>query len=226
MTIAALILAAGESTRMERPKQLLPWGGTTLVAWQVAQMREAGAGEVVVVLGHRAEEIRAALPPDARAVVNEAYREGRATSLRAGAEALARSEGSTGGAGEEEGRSASDQIEAILILSVDQPRPAWLSRRLIERWRETGAPIVSPRFTGGGYGHPILVAGALLPELGDVGEETLGLRAVILRHASEAASIEVANRVVDVDLNTPAEYEAALAALERGDWAETQSEAR
>ncbi|HLF71045.1 MAG TPA: nucleotidyltransferase family protein [Dehalococcoidia bacterium] len=205
MTIAALILAAGESTRMGRPKPLLPWGGTTLVAWQVAQMREAGADDVVVVLGHRAEEIRAALSPDARAVVNEAYREGRATSLRAGAEALA------------------DDVEAIFILSVDQPRPAWLSRRLIERWRETGTPIVSPRFTGGGYGHPILVAGSLLPELRDVSEETLGLRAVILRHASEAASVGVTNRAIDVDLNTPAEYEAALAAFERGDWAETES---
>ena len=190
---------------MGRPKPLLPWGGTTLVAWQVAQMREAGADDVVVVLGHRAEEIRAALSPDARAVVNEAYREGRATSLRAGAEALA------------------DDVEAIFILSVDQPRPAWLSRRLIERWRETGTPIVSPRFTGGGYGHPILVAGSLLPELRDVSEETLGLRAVILRHASEAASVGVTNRAIDVDLNTPAEYEAALAAFERGDWAETES---
>jgi CTP:molybdopterin cytidylyltransferase MocA len=224
VTIAALILAAGESTRMGQPKQLLPWGGTTLVAWQVAQMREAGADEVVVVLGHRAEEIRAALPPDAHAVVNEAYREGRATSLRAGAEALALDiNGSAGGAGAGSGRSTSDRVEAILILSVDQPRPAWLSRRLIERWRETGAPIVSPRFTGGGYGHPILIAAALLPELREVSEETLGLRAVILQHASEAASIEVTNRAIDVDLNTPSDYEAALAAFERGEWAETQS---
>ena len=62
VTIAAIILAAGESTRMGRPKQLLPWGGTTLVAWQVQQMREAGADDVVVVLGHAADEVHAAVP--------------------------------------------------------------------------------------------------------------------------------------------------------------------
>lgn len=201
MTIAAIILAAGESTRMGRPKQLLPWGGTTLVAWQVQQMREAGGGDVVVVLGHAADEVRAALPPDARAALNAAYKEGRASSLRVGAEALP------------------DETESVLILSVDQPRPGWVSRRLIERWRETGAPIVSPRI-GGGYGHPVLVDGALLAELRAVSEATLGFREVIERHKAEAASIEVANRRIDVDLNTPADYEKALASFERGEWLE------
>ena len=73
MTIAALLLAAGESTRMGRMKQLVPWDGRPLVAWQAEQLRDGGADEVVVVLGHRAEEIRAAVPSWCRVVVNEAY---------------------------------------------------------------------------------------------------------------------------------------------------------
>lgn len=186
---------------MGRPKQLLPWGGETLVAWQVRQLREAGAEEVVVVLGHAAEDVRAALPPGTRAVVNEAYKTGRASSLRCGAEALA------------------DDVSAVLILSVDQPRPAWLCRRLIDRWRQTGAAIVSPRFPRG-FGHPVLVAGGLLPELRAVDEATLGLRAVIQRHAAEAEAVPVAQGQLDVDLNTPAEYEAALAAFAAGAWEE------
>ena len=199
MTIAAILLAAGESTRMGRLKQLLPWGGTTLIAWQVSQLRQAGAGAVIVVLGHEAEQVRPDVPGEARVVINEAYEQGRATSLRCGAEATP------------------DDTEAILILSVDQPRPSWLSRLLIERWRREQPLIVSPRFARR-YGHPILIDGSLLGELRQVEDETLGLRAVIDRHVSQAQSLPVANDSVDVDLNTPADYEAALAAFERGDW--------
>jgi molybdenum cofactor cytidylyltransferase len=196
--IAALILAAGESTRMGRLKQLLPWAGLTLVDWQVAQMREAGVDDVVVVLGHDAEAVRAAMQsPDARVVVNEGYREGRASSLRAGAEAL------------DEG------ISAVLVLSVDQPRPAWLSRRLIDRWRETHAPIVSPRFSRR-FGHPVLLDGALLPELRAVDEASLGLRAVIQRHSANADAVAIANDAIDVDLNTPADYATALQSFTSG----------
>jgi len=185
---------------MGRPKQLLPWGGTTLLAWQVRQMREAGVDEVVVVLGHAAAEVRPAVPPEARVVVNDAYKEGRASSLRCGAQAV------------------SDDAGAVLVLSVDQPRPASLSRRLIKRWREKkGAPIVSPRFPRR-FGHPVLVDGSLLGELRAVDEATLGLRAVIDRHAAEAEALPVEDDRVDVDINTPADYEAALAAFARGAW--------
>jgi molybdenum cofactor cytidylyltransferase len=198
--IAAILLAAGESTRMGRLKQLLPWAETTLIAWQVDQLREAGADDIVVVLGHQAERVRAAVPGMARAVVNEAYLEGRASSLRHGAEAI---------------RDA----DAILILSVDQPRPAWLSQLLIEHWRQTQAVVVSPRFPRR-FGHPVLVAGALLPELRAVTEETLGLRAVIDRHLADADSFPVDNDRIDVDLNTPTDYETALASFEAGEWQE------
>jgi molybdenum cofactor cytidylyltransferase len=197
--ITALILAAGESTRMGRLKQLLTWDGMPLIAWQVQQMRDAGVDDVVVVLGHAAEEIRRAVPAEARVVVNEAYEEGRATSLRCGAEAV------------------EQPVGAILILSVDQPRPTWLTRLLIERWRETNAPVVSPRFPGG-FGHPILVDGSLLHELRTVDEATLGLRAVIDAHVSQAEAVEIPNAAVDVDLNTPGDFEAAVEAFGRGDW--------
>ena len=201
MTIAAILLAAGESTRMGRLKQLLPWEGMPLLAWQVARLREGGAENVTVVLGHAAEEIGPAVPENAAVVVNAAYRQGRATSLRCGAAATP------------------DAAEAILILSVDQPRPAWLSKRLIEHWRQSHELIVSPRFSSG-YGHPILVDSSLLPELRLVDDATLGLRAVIDRHVERAEAMPVANDAVNVDLNEPADYDAALAAYQRGEWAE------
>ncbi len=201
MTIAALLLAAGESTRMGRLKQLLPWDGEPLIGWQVRQLRECGAADVIVVVGHAADEIRQAVPAFARAVVNEDYTEGRATSLKRGAKAL---KGDT---------------EAVLVLSVDQPRPAWLARRLIERWRIDQPLIVSPRFAKG-FGHPILLDGSLVQELREVDEATLGLRAVIDRHLDRAVSLVIANNTINVDLNTPADYETAKNAYESGRWQE------
>jgi len=201
VAVAAILLAAGESTRMGQLKQLLPWEGVPLVAWQVGQLREAGADDVIVVLGHAAEEIREAVPSEATVAVNEHYKQGRATSLKCGAEAT------PGGP------------EAILILSVDQPRPAWLSKRLIEYWRDSGVLVVSPRFSDG-FGHPILLDGSLLSEVRHVDDATLGLRAVIDRHVDKAESVPIANDALQVDLNTPTDYQAALAAYERGEWAE------
>src|SRR5687768_15780931 len=103
---------------MGRLKPLLPWGDTTLLGWQVQQLLDAGAEEVLVVLGHAAGEVGAAVPATARAVINASYSEGRASSLRTGAEAV------------------TEPVDAILVLSVDQPRPAWVARLLIQRWQQ------------------------------------------------------------------------------------------
>jgi molybdenum cofactor cytidylyltransferase len=113
-----------------------------------------------------------------------------------------------------------DDTEALLIINVDQPRPAWLSRRLVERWRASRAPLVSPKFPRR-FGHPVLIDGALLPELREVDEATQGLRAVVQRHASDAVAVPIGNEALDYDMNTPEDYEAALAAFERGDWDES-----
>ena len=199
MTVAAILLAAGESTRMGSLKQLLPWGGRPLIAWQVGQLQLAGAAPVVVVLGHAAEEVRTSVPPTAIVAVNETYRTGRAGSLRTGAVQLP------------------DDVEAVVILSVDQPRPAWLAQKLIARWRDDRPAVVSPRFSRG-FGHPIVIDGSLLAELRRVDDESLGLRGLIDRHLQRAVAVEVAKDEVDVDLNTPSDYHAALSAFEAGAW--------
>ncbi|MEZ4609830.1 MAG: NTP transferase domain-containing protein [Caldilineaceae bacterium] len=72
--IAAVIAAAGQSRRMGRPKQLLPWGDVTVIAAVVDNLHAAGAAPVVCVIGHRSAELREALR-DAPAVLvyNEEY---------------------------------------------------------------------------------------------------------------------------------------------------------
>lgn len=174
---------------MGRPKPLLAWRGATLIEYQIAQLREAGAGDVIAALGHHAEDILPLVTSaGGRAVINENYREGRASSLRTGA-------------------AAAESAESIVVLSVDQPRPAAVIRRLLaEHTSGITVPVHSGR-----RGHPVVLDGALLPELQEVNEASQGLRAVIARHAAEVHEVPFDSADVLLDLNTPEDYERATA---------------
>ncbi|MCH7578050.1 MAG: nucleotidyltransferase family protein [Chloroflexi bacterium] len=195
MTVAAILLAGGESSRMGAAKPLLEWGGNTLIEYQLAQLKEPPVERVVVVLGHRADEV---LPyvgrsgPDVVVVVNELYAEGRASSLRLGAAALP------------------DDTTAILVLSVDQPRPHDVIARLVGVHRHSGSLITVPTYDDR-RGHPPLLDGSLLPELREVNEATQGLRAVIERHAADVTELPFETSAVLLDLNRLQEYQKARA---------------
>ncbi len=190
--IAAILLAAGESTRMGRPKALLPWRDATLVEYQVRELTAAGVERIAVVLGHAAGEVWPHVPDEAHMVVNEAYREGRASSLRAGASALP------------------DDADPILILGVDQPRPREELRALLAAHREGGVAVTVPVHEGR-RGHPPVLAGDLLPELRAASEETAGLRGVLAAHQEAVREVEASSAIVLLDLNTPEQYQQALA---------------
>ncbi len=195
MTIAAILLAGGASSRMGTAKPLLEWGGNTLIEYQLAQLKEPPVNRLVVVLGHRADEV---LPyvrrsgPDVVVVINELYAEGRASSLRLGAAALP------------------DDTTAVLVLSVDQPRPHDVIARLVDAHRHSGSLITMPTYDEK-RGHPPLLDGSLLPELREVNEATLGLRAVIERHAADVNELPFETSAVLLDLNRPQEYQKARA---------------
>jgi molybdenum cofactor cytidylyltransferase len=193
MTIAAILLAGGESSRMGVPKPLLEWGGYTLIEYQLAQLKGPPIDRVVVVLGHRAEEMQPYVrSAGAQAVVNELYAEGRASSLRVGAAALP------------------DSTAAVLVLNVDQPRPHDIIARLVDVHRRSGSLITLPTFRER-RGHPPVLAGSLLPELREASEATQGLRAVIQRHAADVRELAFETEVVLLDLNQPQEYQKARA---------------
>jgi molybdenum cofactor cytidylyltransferase len=186
-SVAAIILAAGESSRLGAFKPLLPWpdedSPTPLVAYQVEQLRRAGAGPVVVVTGARADEVGAAAEGAGAVIAHNAdFAAGKATSVRAGV-------------------AAAPTGLPLLIVGVDQPRPAWLYRRLI-RAAEAGAPIVIPT-CGGRRGHPPLFAPWLRPALLAVQEETFGLRAVLRHYAASIVHLELGTPWALVNLNTP-----------------------
>jgi molybdenum cofactor cytidylyltransferase len=191
--VVGLLLAAGESTRMGQSKPLLPWNGATLIEYQVRQLLAGGCDAVVAVLGHRAAEVRPyAVRVGARVTVNAAYREGRAGSIRAGAQALPPETGD------------------VVILNVDQPRPAAVTHALIDAHIRAGNLITVPVYAGK-RGHPAVLAGRLIPELLQVDEATEGLRAVMQRHAGDRVELALDDPAVLLDLNFPADYEAARA---------------
>jgi molybdenum cofactor cytidylyltransferase len=191
--ISSILLAAGFSSRMGSPKPLLDWGGQPLLSYQVAQLREAGCDEVIVVLGHRTDEVfRIVRNAKARFMFNAQYAHGRAGSLRIGAKAVNR------------------DTDAIIIINVDQPRPADFLRTLIASHRPESAATQPSH--GGHHGHPTIVAGRLRPELMAATEETLGLGGVLRAHATELGEYE-AGELCHLDLNTRGEYDAAVAAM-------------
>lgn len=191
--VSAVLTAAGESTRMGRPKPLLPWRGVTLVEYQAKSLVAAGASEVIVVLGHRREEVAPYVKEaGVRYVVNHRYRDGRSTSIRAGI-----------------AETASD-AEAIVLLGVDQPRPPQIVAQTLASHLEHGAVITSPRRNGRG-GHPIVFSSALRGELDAITEEEQGMRQVFRVHRDEVNELEIDDPVIHLDLNTVADYDQARA---------------
>lgn len=184
--VAAVVTAAGYSSRMGSHKALLDWHGKPLLQHQLDAL--AGFGEVIAVLGHEAERIAAVLRlgPNQRVVFNPHYPEGRASSLRTGFEAI------------------STSPEAVLVVGVDQPfAPETLERLLDEMG--PGVAIALP-VSAGRRGHPGLFAGSLLDELRAVTEEGEGMRAVVRRHP--VREVLVADSFLD--LNRPEDYARAL----------------
>lgn len=198
--MAAVLLAAGESTRMGSPKPLLEWLGMTLVQYQISQLCEVEEiGEVAVVLGHRAEEVAemAKAAPGfrtgkVRLVHNPRYRQGKTTSIKAGVESL------------------NSAPCAVLILAVDQPRPAGLLRALVREHLRRKHRITVPTYQGK-RGHPPVFDASLLPEILAISEERQGLLEVIQRRQADVREVATDSPLVLADLNTPAAYKRAAA---------------
>lgn len=176
---------------MGSPKPLLDWFGVPLVQSQINSLLGAGVNSVFVVTGHRAYEVRDAISGDrVQAVMNPHYKEGKSTSVKAGLAALP------------------DNIDAIVLLAVDQPRPPWLIKQVLDAHIDRKAVISCPRYDGHG-GHPLIFDVSLMLELDRISEYSQGVREVMRNHADEINWIEVDSPLARLDMNTPDAYEAA-----------------
>jgi molybdenum cofactor cytidylyltransferase len=191
-TVPAILLAAGGSARMGHNKLLLELEGEPLLRRVARRALQAGLAPVIVVVGHEAARARRALAGlGCTAVDNPAWAAGMNGSLSAGVAALP------------------EGARAAVVLLADMPLvDAAMLRALVERFRETGAPVVASRY-GGVVAPPILFARALLPRL--TGGRGDGRGREVVRGAGAQA------RFVDwplsalLDLDEPADLAAARA---------------
>ncbi len=194
MPIPAIILAAGASTRIGRPKPLLPVApdGETFLGRLVRTFQLAGVRDIVVVVGAYAGEVGEAiarLPVLVRLVENEQYERGQLSSLLAALDIVDR-----------------PGVEAVLVMPVDMPlvtsetvhvvvRSYLNTRRLVVR------PVVETR-----HGHPVLFDRALFGDLRHA-DAARGARAVIEAHASDVLDVPVADLGAVEDIDTREDYE-------------------
>ncbi|MBI2517235.1 MAG: nucleotidyltransferase family protein [Opitutae bacterium] len=186
---ALLLLAAGESRRMGRPKQLLPVGGRPLLRHVAEIALAAPVSPVIVVLGAHAKEISPCLAGLAvRVAVNERWAEGMGSSIRTGLHALAAQQSTPDG---------------VIIALADQPDfPATHLASLIETRCATGKPIVASA-ANGVLRPPVLFAAAWFPRLLELHGDA-GARALLQAHPESVAAVPLAT---SADLDTPADYE-------------------
>ncbi len=187
--VAAVVLAAGASTRFGQSKQLLEWKGEPLVAYVSDVALAAGLNPVIVVLGCQAEESYQALEDRAvHKLINWRWEEGMSSSVRTGLAAVP------------------PHAEGVLFLQCDQPGVTpGLLRAMVDQFEQSGGSIVHPVHQGQ-RGTPVLFPRRFFAELAAVtGDE--GGRSLIRRHSDQVASVTVHDDRILVDIDTPEDYE-------------------
>ncbi len=196
--VAAVVLAAGRSLRMkgETPKQLLPWKGAPAVRHVVDACAEL-TGPLLVVTGHRADQVRQALKGTrAEMVHNPDYAAGEMlSSLQVGV------------------RTLGNRPAACLVLLADQP---WLEahvvRTVLDAYAAGPSGLVAPEF-GGRRGHPVLIDRRYWPELLRL-EAGMAPRHLLERHPEEVLQVGVGTDAVLRDMDTWDQYQQALGAAQ------------
>jgi molybdenum cofactor cytidylyltransferase len=182
--VAGIVLAAGQATRFGATKQLMPWNGATLVERAVHVALEAGLDTVIVVTGHDAGRVGAAVTSlPVQVVFNAEFSAGQSTSMRRGIAALP--------AG----------IDAALFLLADQPGVTpEVVRSVVQAHRETLAPIVLPTYQGR-RGNPVLFDVSLFHELSKI-EGDVGGRVLLEKHADSLVHLPVEAPGILEDIDT------------------------
>jgi molybdenum cofactor cytidylyltransferase len=188
--IIAVILSAGESSRMGRPKALLPIDGETFIEKIVGALARTRVGKIIVVLGHDAEMLKRRLEHLATAfLVNADYKSGQLSSLQTAVRQL----------------QSDQECDGMLVHLVDHPYiSSTLVDMMIERFYESNKLIVVPRCQGK-RGHPVIFSRALFAELLNAPLDQ-GAKAVVNAHRDETLEIETDDAGIAVDIDTPELY--------------------
>jgi CTP:molybdopterin cytidylyltransferase MocA len=196
--IVGIVLAAGASSRMGRPKAFLPLGEDTFLSRVCRTLAEAGVDDLVVIAGSEAAEAERELERVgvlARVVENARRDQGQLTSVQAGL-AVADRPG----------------VDAVLVHLVDVPLVApGTVVAVVEAFRRTHAPIVRPSVEGR-HGHPVLFGRSIFDEL-RAADPAVGAKAVVRAHAADAVDVAVNDAGACQDIDTPEDYESLIGPL-------------
>jgi molybdenum cofactor cytidylyltransferase len=187
--IAAVVLAAGESSRMGADKALLMYRGRTFLENIIAALRDAGIQRVIVVLGHHAELIQQSIDlGSVEVVVNQDYSQGQTSSLQAGLRVLAGS-----------------RPDGVVVCLVDHPALSTDTvQKLIHYFKFAARPIVSPQLEGK-HGHPVLVGREALSKILELGPDQ-GADTVIHHYRDRTEFVEVTDPGILLDVDDPESY--------------------
>ncbi len=182
--IGVAVLAAGASTRLGRPKQLVSWRGSTLLRHAAQVALDAGLGPVLVLLGAEAERCAPALEGLAvHVIVCDGWREGVGATIRAAAEAAS---------------AFTPPVDALILTTCDQPAvgPGHL-RRLADAYRNGGARLVGSAYTGI-VGIPALFDRSSFPSLASLRGDQ-GAKSVLSAGGAGLAAVPCPEAALDVD---------------------------
>jgi len=193
-SLAAVILAAGESKRMGRPKALLPLGEKTFVEKLISDYQQVGCRPVIVVLGDEADQIQAKIENlDVLIQINSQPERGPLSSLQIGLKAIPSS------------------CRGFFFCLVDHPAISIETlQRLIEKWRANPECAIRPRFQGRG-GHPVLMGCNWIERVMALPHSS-NARQLLRKKSSEVIDLPVSDPGILIDIDTPLDYQQFLIA--------------
>lgn len=192
MKTGVIVLAAGGSSRMGSPKQLLRYRGQSLIRRAAETALESICDRVVVVIGNEAQRVKNELDALPVSVIeNQNWRTGMSSSIRAGLEELSK-----------------DDLDAVVLMLCDQPFvTGGVLNNLVATHLRTSKPIVASSYENT-QGAPALFTRELFTELRSLTADE-GARRIILKYQQSVAAVAFQQGAFDVD--TPHEYEVIAA---------------
>ena len=188
--VTGLVLGAGGSSRLGRPKQLLPYGDGTLLGHTLETARSCGFEQLIVAIGGAADDVRGQIDlSGAQVVVNTAYGEGCSSSIAAALDVV------------------DPRCDVLVLLLGDQPGVTSQTVRALLAGR-SDAPLAVCRYDDG-RGHPIAFDRSVFAQLASLHGDK-GVWRLLDQRAGDVVEVPIAG-AVPLDVDTPEDYEAVLA---------------